>query len=51
MEQHSIEIVTGVYEAFGRGDLQTVLGAMADEFEGYEAEGMPYDGSTVTGRR
>jgi ketosteroid isomerase-like protein len=51
MEQHSIEIVRGVYEASGRGDLQAVLGAMADEFEGYEAEGMPYDGSTATGRR
>jgi ketosteroid isomerase-like protein len=41
MEQHSIEIVRGVYEAFGRGDLQAVLGAMADEFDGYEAEACP----------
>jgi uncharacterized protein len=44
MEQQNVEIVKGVYEAFGRGDEQAVLGAMADEFEWYEAEGMPYGG-------
>jgi uncharacterized protein len=44
MGQQSVEIVRGVYDAFGRGDVQAVRGAMADEFEWYEAEGMPYGG-------
>ena len=44
MGQQSVEIVRGVYEAFGRGDVQAVLGVMAEEFEWYEAEGMPYGG-------
>jgi uncharacterized protein len=44
VEQQSVEIVRGVYKAFSRGDLQAVLWAMADEFEWYEAEGMPYGG-------
>jgi ketosteroid isomerase-like protein len=44
MGQQSVEIVRGVYEAFGRDDVQAGLGVMADEFEWYEAEGMPYGG-------
>jgi ketosteroid isomerase-like protein len=44
MGQQRVELVRGVYEAFSRGDLHAVLGAMADEFEWYEAEGMPYGG-------
>jgi uncharacterized protein len=44
MGQQSVEIVRGVYEACGRGDVQAVLGVMAEEFEWYEAEGMPYGG-------
>jgi uncharacterized protein len=44
MGQQSVEIVRGVYKAFGRDDVQAVLGVMADEFEWYEAEGMPYGG-------
>ena len=44
MERRSIEVVRGVYEAFGRGDVQAVLGALADELEWYEAKGMPYGG-------
>jgi len=44
MGQQRVEIVRGVYEAFGRGDVQAVLGVMAEEFEWYEAEGMPYGG-------
>jgi ketosteroid isomerase-like protein len=42
--QQSGEIVKGVYEAFGQGDVPAVLGAMADDIEWYEAEGMPYGG-------
>jgi ketosteroid isomerase-like protein len=44
MGQQRVEIVRGVYEAFGRGDVQAVLGAMAEEFEWYEAERMLYGG-------
>jgi ketosteroid isomerase-like protein len=44
MEQQSVEIVSGVYEVFGRGDLPAVLGVMAEEFEWYEAEGIPHGG-------
>jgi ketosteroid isomerase-like protein len=44
MGQQSIKIVRGVYEAFERGDLQAVFGAMADELEWNEAEGGPYAG-------
>ena len=51
MEQHSVEIVRGVYEAFGRGDLPAVHGTMAEEFEWYEAEGMPYGSARDFGRR
>jgi uncharacterized protein len=44
MGEQSVEVVRGVYEAFGRGDVPAVLGAMADDIEWYEAEGMPYGG-------
>jgi ketosteroid isomerase-like protein len=44
MGERRVEIVRGVYEAFGRGDLQAVLGALSDELEWNEAEGMPYGG-------
>ncbi|MGH2750080.1 MAG: nuclear transport factor 2 family protein [Actinomycetota bacterium] len=44
MREQSVDIVRAVYEAFGRGDVQAVLGALADELEWYEAEGMPYGG-------
>lgn len=44
MGQQRVEIVRGVYDAFSRGDVQVLLGAMADEFKWYEAEGMPYGG-------
>jgi ketosteroid isomerase-like protein len=44
MGEQSVDVVRGVYEAFGRGDLPAVLGAMADDIEWHEAEGMPYGG-------
>jgi ketosteroid isomerase-like protein len=44
MESSSVEVVRGVYEAFGRGDVAAVLGAMTDDVEWHEAEGMPYGG-------
>ena len=44
MGDKTIDVVKGVYRAFGRGDLPAVLAAMADDIESYEAEGMPYVG-------
>lgn len=44
MGEKSVEVVKGIYEAFGRGDVPAVLTAMADDIEWYEAEGMPYGG-------
>ena len=44
MAEPSVDVVRGVYEAFGRGDVAAVLGAMADDVEWREAEGMPYGG-------
>jgi ketosteroid isomerase-like protein len=38
----SAELLAGVYEAFGRGDMPTVLGAMDPEIRWHEAEGNPY---------
>jgi uncharacterized protein len=40
----SLQVVKGTYEAFARGDVPGVLGAMAEDVEWYEAEGMPYGG-------
>jgi ketosteroid isomerase-like protein len=42
--EQSVEVVEGVYAAFGRGDVPGVLAAMADDIEWHEAEGMPYGG-------
>ena len=44
MGTESAELVRSIYEAFGRGDVPAVLGAMADDIEWHEAEGMPYGG-------
>ena len=44
MGEQSVEVVRGIYEAFGRGDVPAVLGAMADDIKWYQAEGGPYGG-------
>jgi uncharacterized protein len=44
MSEQNVELVEGVYGAFGRGDVPAVLGAFADDIEWFEAEGMPYGG-------
>ena len=44
MSEQNVEFVKGVYGAFSRGDIPTVLAAFADEVEWFEAEGMPYGG-------
>jgi uncharacterized protein len=40
----AVDVVRGGYEAMGRGDVGAFLGAMAEDIEWYEAEGMPYGG-------
>jgi len=51
-EQVNTEIVKGIYEAFGRGDIPTILNSLADNIEwivsGHE-DGIPYAG-TYRGR-
>lgn len=37
-----VEFIRGLYEAFGRGDVPTVLGAMDPQIAWYESEGHPY---------
>lgn len=42
MSQENVALVRGLYEAFGRGDVPTVLGAMDPAIQWNEAEGFPY---------
>jgi ketosteroid isomerase-like protein len=42
--ESSGEIVKGLYEAFARGDVPSVLGGFAPDIEWHEADGMPYGG-------
>ena len=44
MGEQSVQVVKGMYEAFGRGDVPAVLGAMTDDIAWYQAEGMPRGG-------
>ena len=44
MSQENIALVRGLYEAFGRGDVDTVLAGFADDIEWNEPEGSPYAG-------
>ena len=44
MGEQSEELIRSVYQAFARGDVPAVLGAMAADMEWHEAEGMPYGG-------
>lgn len=47
MSEQNVAVVRGVYDAFGRGDVEAVLGAFDPEIEWNEAEGMPYGGQYV----
>jgi uncharacterized protein len=38
----NVAIVNGVYEAFAKGDINTVLGALDEQVEWNEAEHVPY---------
>ena len=42
MSQENLEIIRGLYEAFGRGDIPAVLGALDANVEWREAEGFLY---------
>jgi uncharacterized protein len=43
MSEQNAGIVRGMYEAFGRGDIATVMGALAPDIEWMEAENFIYD--------
>src|SRR5262245_54344932 len=38
----NVDLLKNLYEAFGRGDIPTVLGAMSPHIKWYEAESNPY---------
>ena len=42
MSQENVQVVRGLYEAFGRGDVPTVLGRMDQSIEWNEAENFIY---------
>ncbi len=44
MAEQSVQVVEGAYAAFARGDVPAVLGAMADDIEWHEPEGLSYGG-------
>ena len=44
MSQENVDIVRGVYEAFGRGDVPAVLAALDPQIEWLEAENFIYAG-------
>ena len=44
MTEQSKQLVTGIYEAFGRGDLETVLNGMADDVDWNLPGVAPYAG-------
>ena len=44
MSEETVEVVRGIYDAFGRGDVEAVLAAFDGDIEWNEAEGMPYGG-------
>ena len=44
MAQADVELVRRVYDAFARGDVDAVFGAMSPDIEWDESPGMPYGG-------
>jgi hypothetical protein len=44
VSQGNDEVVRGIYDAFGRGDVDAVFAAMHPDIEWDESEGMPYGG-------
>lgn len=50
MSEENVKIVRGVYEAFGKGDIPTVLAALDPKAEWWEAENFIYaDGNPYIG--
>ena len=41
------EIISGLYDAFAKGDVPTVLGGMSPDIEWNEAEGFMYGGTYI----
>lgn len=41
------EIVAGLYESFGRGDIPAILASFDKDIEWTEAEGFPYGGTYI----
>ena len=52
MAEQDVQLIKNLYEAFGRGDIATVLAAFDDRIEWREAEGNPYqpDGAPWIGK-
>src|SRR5688500_6221371 len=44
MSEDNIAVISGLYEAFGRGDVDAVLGGMDENIVWHEAEGLPQGG-------
>ena len=42
MSKENVAVVQGIYDAFGRGDVGAVLGAMSPDIVWHEAESFPY---------
>ena len=42
MQQANVDVVQGMYDAFAEGNVEAVLGAMAENVEWNEAENFPY---------
>ena len=47
MSTDDVEVVRGIDDAFGRGDVDAVFGSMTDDIEWDESPGMPYGGLYV----
>jgi ketosteroid isomerase-like protein len=42
VNMNNVSLLKSLYEAFGRGDIPSVLGAMSPEIKWYQAESNPY---------
>ena len=50
MSQENVEVVRGMYAAFAKGDILTIIGALGPEVEWWEAENFIYaDGNPYVG--
>jgi ketosteroid isomerase-like protein len=45
--QSNVDLIRGIYEAFGRGDVPAVLATLHPEVDWNETEGFPYAGKYV----